>query len=113
MRCGGPRSSNAALAAEQIQLPAGVEAELVAFTEHPLPTQLRIGLLAAVVAAACGDVLGLVETAFDEHRAGLADAGHGHAKSWHGVPNGCPPPAGALRRPCLHRAGLGQQRCPA
>ena len=45
-----------ALAAEQIQLPAGIEAELVAFTEHPLPTQLRIGLLAAVVAAACGDV---------------------------------------------------------
>ena len=69
-----------ALAAEQIQLPAGIEAELVAFTEHPLPTQLRIGLLAAVVAAARGNVRGLVETAFDEHRTGLADAGHGHAQ---------------------------------
>jgi len=71
---------SAALAAEQIQLPARIEAELVAFTEHPLPTQLRIGLLAAVVAAVSGNVRGLVEAALDEHRTGLADAGHGHAQ---------------------------------
>ncbi len=69
-----------ALAAEQIKLPAGIEAELVAFAEDTLATEGGIRLLATVVTATTGDVRQLVQALLDEHRAGLTHARHRDAQ---------------------------------
>jgi hypothetical protein len=77
---GTRRFSGTPLAPEQVQLPAGIEAELVGLAEDTLTAGGQIRLLAAVVAAAAGDVRQLVQPLFDEYRACLAHPRHRDAQ---------------------------------
>ena len=70
----------ATLAAEQVQLPAGIEAQAVALAGRALAAVGQVRLAAAVVVAAGGGVRGLVEAVLDEHRARLRHPRQGDAQ---------------------------------
>ncbi len=112
---GARRLAGAALASEQIELPAGIEAQAVALGQHARAAGVRIRRLAAAVVAVGGNVRRLVQTLFGEDRARLVHVRQGDAQVEVGdqalVHQLLQHRVVELRPPRRHRRGAREHRC--